>query len=141
VHGDWRIRPNLRAREFHIGSLASILIALALASCSTMATKSGEAEPTGSPPYELSVGGAVKPPVAIHRVEPEKPAGVAETGRVPVQSVVGLDGIPRNLVVLEAPHPKLAEVSVNAVKGWRFRPGTLHGKPVETLFIVRIAFH
>ena len=116
-------------------------LAVALGFCSTTGPTSGEVEPTGPPPYELIAGGAVKPPVAIHRVEPARPAGVAETGRVLVQSVVGLDGVPRNPVVLESPHPKLAEVSLEAVRGWRFKPGTLHGKPVETLFIVQIMFH
>jgi hypothetical protein len=49
--------------------------------------------------------------------------------------------VPRDIVVVEAPHPKLGEVSAEAVKGWRFKPGTLRGQDVETIFYIQITFH
>ena len=109
----------------------------ALAACTTAV----EPEPTGPPPYLTISGGAVKPPVAIERVIPERPAGVTETGRVLLMAVIGLDGIPRDIEVLEAPNPKLGEVSVEAAKKWKFKPGTLHGRDVETKFPISIMFH
>jgi TonB-like protein len=108
-------------------------------SCSS-AAKPDVIDPPG-PPYQVISGGPVQPPVALHRVEPSRPAGVTETGRVIVQTVIGLDGVPRDITVVEAPHPKLADVSAEAVKGWRFRPGTLRGKEVETIFYIQITFH
>jgi len=54
--------------------------------------------------------------------------------------VIGTDGTPREIVVLESPHPKLSEASVEAAKGWRFRPGTYRGEPVDTIFNIQITF-
>jgi TonB family protein len=80
-------------------------------------------------------------PVAIHRVEPEKPAGVAETGRVILEMVIGIDGSPRDIVVLQAPHPELGRVSVEAARDWKFRPAMCHGVPVATIFNIQVTFH
>ena len=79
-------------------------------------------------------------PVAIHRVEPERPAGVAETGRVILEMVIDADGVPRDIVVLESLHPKLSEVSVEAAKGWRFRPGTCSGTAIPVIFNIQMNF-
>lgn len=90
-------------------------------------------------PFEIE--GDVKVPVAIHRVEPDRPDGVTETGQVLMQTVIGLDGVARDIRIIRSPHPKLSDVSIEALKQWRFRPGTLHGRPVETIFYVQITFH
>src|SRR5947208_1687091 len=83
---------------------------------------------TATSPVNCAFSGPVRPgngvtvPVAIHRVEPERPAGVIETGRVLLEMVIDTDGVLRNIVVLESPHPKLSDVSVEAAKAWKFRP-------------------
>jgi Gram-negative bacterial tonB protein. len=55
--------------------------------------------------------------------------------------VIGADGAPRDIVVLEAPHPKLGEVSAEAARRWRFRPAVCGGSPVEVIFNIQITFH
>ncbi|MGZ8853822.1 MAG: energy transducer TonB [Thermoanaerobaculia bacterium] len=97
------------------------------------------ADPAG-PPYMVISGGPVSPPVALHRVIPKRPEGVTEKGQVLLKTIVGLDGIARNIEVVKTPHPALGEVSAEAVKHWRFTPGTLRGKPVETIFLILITF-
>ena len=85
-------------------------------------------------------GGPVKPPVAIHRVIPTRPEGITENGQVLLKTIVGLDGIPRDIEVVRTPHPALGAVSVNAAKQWRFEPGTLRGRSVETIFFIQMTF-
>ncbi len=85
-------------------------------------------------------GHGVTVPVAIHRVEPERPVGVFETGRVLLEMVIDTTGVPRDIVVLESPHPKLSEVSVEAAKAWRFRPGTCRGAPAPVVSNIQITF-
>lgn len=116
------------------------LVIAALLACSCASTPDNRAEPSGGPPYQVISGGPVKPPVALYRVIPDRPAGVDERGQVLLKTIIGLDGNAREITVIRAPHPKLGKVAVEAVKQWRFTPGTLHGKPVETIFLVQIIF-
>jgi TonB family protein len=118
-----------------IGFLVLPLIALFCASPQT-----GQ-HTSNCPTAPVRPGGDVSLPVAIHRVEPEKPAGVAETGRVILEMVIGTDGSPRDIVVLEAPHPELGRVSVEAARNWKFRPAMCHGAPVATIFNIQVTFH
>jgi TonB family protein len=55
--------------------------------------------------------------------------------------VIGTDGSTRDVVVLEAPHPELGRVSVEAARQWKFRPATCHGDPVAVIFNIQITFH
>ncbi|MGZ5447147.1 MAG: energy transducer TonB [Thermoanaerobaculia bacterium] len=71
---------------------------------------------------------------------PSRPDGVAETGEVLLTTIVGLDGVARDLEIVKTPHPAPGEVSVEAAKQWRFSPGTLRGRPVETIFFIQMRF-
>jgi hypothetical protein len=120
------------------------LTALLLSACARQGTVSSpisDPRPEVESSGPLEIKGDVKVPVAIHRVEPSRPLGITETGQVIMQTVIGLDGTAHDIHVIKTPHPKLSEVSIEALKGWRFRPGTLHGRPVETIFYVQITFH
>lgn len=85
-------------------------------------------------------GGPVKPPVALHRVIPQRPEGITAKGQVLLKTIVGLDGLARDIEVVKTPHPALGDVSAEAAKQWRFTPGTLRGKPVETIFFIQMTF-
>ena len=113
-----------------------IVLILAVIGCQS---SSVTADPPG-PPYQVISGGPVSPPVAIHRVIPERPEGITEKGEVLLKTIVGLDGIARDIEVIKAPHVVLGEVSAEAAKQWRFTPGTLRGKQVETIFFIQMKF-
>jgi TonB family protein len=115
--------------------LALSLLALFCASPQAIQTTSN------CPTEPVRPGGEVSLPVAIHRVEPEKPAGISETGKVILEMVIGTDGSPRDIVVLQAPHPELGRVSIAAARLWKFRPATCHGSPVATIFNIQVTFH
>ena len=90
------------------------------------------------------VGGEVKPPKIIHYVEPEFSPSSQDAyveGVVKISAVVNLDGTPSNLHVtsgLSADEDKLA---LEALKQWRFKPGTKAEKPVRVRINVEINFH
>jgi TonB family protein len=109
---------------------------LAVLACTTAAVRN-ETCPT----TPVRAGGDVSLPVAVHRVEPERPRGVSETGRVILELVVETDGTTRDIVVLQAPHPELGRVSAEAARDWKFRPALCRGTPVAVIFNIQVTFH
>lgn len=98
------------------------------------------AQPVG-PPYR--VGGDVKAPVVVSRVEPVYPeeAKKARTsGIVILEVLVSATGrITKTKVLKPLPHG-LAAAAEAAVMQWTLRPGTFNGVPVEVLFNLTVNF-
>jgi len=55
--------------------------------------------------------------------------------------VVGPDGRPRNIRVVRGLGMGLDEKAVEAVRQYKFKPGTLNGKPVKVDLYVDVNFH
>ena len=112
------------------------LLLLALAALSAFA----QSESTKPP---LRIGGDVKAPVVISRVEPIYPAearAARVTGVVIVEAVITADGDVRDVKVLKPLPFGLDQAAANAVKQWKFRPATRNGQPVDVIFNLTIAF-
>lgn len=95
------------------------------------------------PPYPLRVGGDVKAPVVIERVEPIYPADARAAriaGIVILEVIIDRNGYVKNPRVLKPLPFNLDQAAVDAVKQWRFRPGTLNGEPVDVIFNLTINF-
>lgn len=110
------------------------LLLLALAALPLFAQQSG-------PPYR--VGGDVKAPVVIKRVEPvytEEGKANGITGIVIVETVVDRNGDVTGVKVLKPLPFGLDQAAADAVKQWKFRPGTLNGEPVDVLFMLTVNF-
>jgi TonB family protein len=60
-------------------------------------------------------------------------------GRVVIQLDVGVDGFAHNLQVMRT-LGSLDERAMEAVRSWRFQPGTKDGRPVETSATVEVDF-
>ena len=89
------------------------------------------------------IGPGIAAPVITRAVPAVYPAGVSETD-VPhvcfVSAVVGADGVPKNLVLLN-PHSSIYDQpAMDAVKQSSFQAGTLDGNPVPVLIYVRVSF-
>jgi len=98
-----------------------------------------EPEPSGP----LRVGGDVKAPVATHRVDPNYTAAakkVKATGTVVVEAVIDKSGSVRDVRVVKGLGFGLSAEAEEAVKKWRFRPGTLNGQPVDVIFNLTVTF-
>jgi protein TonB len=101
----------------------------------------GQIGGTGDSP--VRVGGNVKAPVVVTRVDPIY-TDIAR--RASIQGVVILEAvIDRNGNVTEARILKglpmgLEQSALNAIRQWKFKPGTLNGQPVPVYYNLTINF-
>ena len=105
-------------------------------------------EPAPAPPPEkpegpLRVGGDVKAPVVQHRVDPVYPDMARKTrvaGIVIVEAIINKDGSVEQVKVIKGLPMGMSESAIEAVKQWKFKPGTLNGEPVEVIFNLTVNF-
>jgi protein TonB len=98
----------------------------------------------GNPAVYIPGRGGVTMPVPIHKVEPEYSDEARKAhamGVVLVAIEVGPDGKPTNIRVTRGFGMGLDEKATEAVRQWRFRPGTKDGKPVTVAAQIEVAFH
>jgi TonB family protein len=84
----------------------------------------------------LRVGGDVRAPTIVRRVEPKYPEypGSYRLGIVILEGVVTKDGDVRDLRVLKGPGNDYERAIVQAIEQWKFKPATLHGQPVDVIY-------
>jgi TonB family protein len=85
---------------------------------------------------------ADKAPEVIHRREPVRPGIIDSIGvaRVAIRVIIDVDGMVRQPVIVESPAPSASYAALEAVRQWRFRPGTSEGKPVPVIFNLTMTF-
>jgi TonB family protein len=89
------------------------------------------------------IGGAVKAPKLLEKVEPEysEVARAAKISGTEILSVqIGPDGLAHKIRVVRGLGLGLDENGVDAVSQWRFEPGTKDGQPVTVLATIEINF-
>jgi protein TonB len=102
------------------------------------------AEPPPPPPpvRPMRVGGDIKSPALLHRVEPDYP-GVAVsakiTGLVILEATVDETGAVIDVKVLRSIH-LLDSAAMKAVKQWRYEPLLLNGTPAPFILTVVLTF-
>lgn len=93
----------------------------------------------------VRIGGNVRAPRKTYDVKPIYPVSMREAGLegiVPIDAVIGRDGIVASVRVLTAQvHPDLAMAAVDAVRQWRFTPTLLNGTPVDVVMTVTVRFN
>jgi protein TonB len=100
---------------------------------------------TAPPPQAapLRVGGDVKAPVKISSVDPTYPE-VARKARIAgiviVECTINKNGDVTDVRVLKPLPFGLDQAAVDAVRRWKFRPGTLNGQPVDGLYNLTVNF-
>lgn len=88
-------------------------------------------------------GGNVKAPVLIYRVEPLYPElarKLRQEGLVTLAAIISADGTVEELRIIGSAFPLLDEAALAAVSRWRYRPGTLNGRPVRVILTVTASF-
>jgi TonB family protein len=87
------------------------------------------------PAPRIGLGGNVKPPTPITKVQPaypEKAKSEGVQGSVVLRAVIGIKGDLLSLRVVNSDvNPDLARAAVEAVNQWHYQPVLLNGKPVE----------
>jgi protein TonB len=99
--------------------------------------------PQEKPEGPLRVGGDVKAPVVQHRVDPTYPDMARKTrvaGVVIVEAIINKSGEVEQVKVLKGLPMGMSESAVEAVKQWKFKPGTLNGEPVDVIFNLTVTF-
>ena len=102
----------------------------------------GEPPPSPQRRTPARVGGDIKVPALIHRVEPEYPwiaIGGKITGTVILEATVNEAGEVTNVTVLRSV-PLLDKPSVAAVKQWRYEPLRLNGVASPFIATVTLTF-
>jgi TonB family protein len=80
-------------------------------------------------------------PVQIVIEEPAlSSAQQAEGGFVMISLTVGKDGVPTDLKIEQQSNPGLGRVCLAAAAKWRFKPGTIQGKPVRSRVSIPFKF-
>jgi TonB family protein len=96
------------------------------------------------PPGVHTVGGDVREPRLLKRVEPLYPpvAKAAKMqGPVYVQAIIARDGQVRDATVVGgAPFPVLREAALAAVRQWVYEPTVINGEPVEVQLSIQVNF-
>jgi protein TonB len=83
-----------------------------------------------------------EPPDLVMRVEPVYSRFAREArlqGTVQVSATIGLDGVPRSLSPVSG-NARLAEMAIQAVRQWRYKPAQLNGQPIEAQTIINMTF-
>ena len=91
------------------------------------------ADPCEKPPFRVS--NDLRTPRVLVKVEPDfSSCDQAET-TVFIETVIGVDGKPRNVRVLRSASECLDRMALEAVKQWTFCPAKRSGEPVEITMI------
>ena len=90
------------------------------------------------------VGGGVTAPRAIYSPEPEFSEEARKTkyqGTVVLGLIVGPDGKPRDIRIVQSLGMGLDEKAIEALRLWRFEPGRKAGVAVAVLVNIEVNFH
>lgn len=124
-----------------MGSLSESVDVSAEGSGKTATSTETAAQPK---PTRIRIGGNVEAARIITKVQPIYPEGARTAGiqgSVVLQAIVGKDGRPLQLQVLNSQiDPDLARAAVEAVSQWRYQPTLLNGEPVEVDTVVTVNF-
>jgi periplasmic protein TonB len=78
-----------------------------------------------------------------HRVEPnytDSARKAKTTGVVIVEAIIDKEGNVDKVHVIKGLGMGLSEAAAEAVKHWKFKPGTLNGEPVDVIFNLTVNF-
>jgi protein TonB len=96
-----------------------------------------------APRAPIRVGGSIKEPTLIHRVEPEYPALAVHSrmeGVVILEAIVDEEGRVESVRVLRSPGV-FDQAALKAVRQWRYSPVLLNGKPEKFILTVVVSFN
>jgi|GEM_PF-3083739 len=107
---------------------------------STETSKTAESYTLQNP---VQVAGDVTPPVLVKQVNPKYPRSLftkPKEGDVLLQCVIDTEGIPQLVHVIRSFDKKFDAAAVKAIQQYRFKPSTLHDKPVPVQLNITVVF-
>jgi TonB family protein len=107
-------------------------------------TKAVPVETTSGKPSRLAIGGSIQAAKLITKVQPSYPESAKSAGvqgTVVLHAVIGIDGKPLSLRVMNSQiDPDLARSAVEAVSQWRYTPTLLNGEAIEVDTTIMVNF-
>jgi protein TonB len=103
----------------------------------------GKPDPQPVDDEPIVVGGAVKKPEFLVKTQPrytELARRANLEGHVFLKAVIDEQGYVTDLQVLKALPMGLDKAAIDAVRTWRFKPATLHGRPVKVYYNLTVHF-
>ena len=103
-----------------------------------------EAPPPPPPPPQqpVRVGGQIRPPTQIKKVQPVYPQ-IAQSARVSgvviLEATIGVDGKVKDVKVLRS-IPLLDQAAIDAVRQWEYTPTMLNNVPTAVIMTVTVTF-
>jgi TonB family protein len=97
----------------------------------------------GNPAGVLHVGGDVKAPIVVTRVEPaytDEARKAHISGIVILEVLIDKNGDVREANVLKPLPFGLDQAAIDAIRQWKFRPATKNGEPVDVIFSLTVNF-
>jgi protein TonB len=94
------------------------------------------------PKAPIRVGGKVREPQAIHRVEPGYPPLARQThvqGAVLIDAILDENGNVVEMKIISG-HPLLIEAAMDAVRQWKYQPTYLNDQPVAVQMNITVTF-
>ena len=98
--------------------------------------------PPSAPRAPVRIGGEIKQPALVHRVDPVYPAVAISArleGAVILEAVVDREGHVESLRVLRS-QGVLDRAALEAVRQWRYSPVLLNGRPEKFILTVVVSF-
>jgi periplasmic protein TonB len=99
--------------------------------------------PPPAPKAPVRIGGQIRPPQLLKRLEPEYPAlavAAAIQGVVILEATVNEEGAVTDVKVLRSVHPLLDREADRVVRQWRYSPVVLNDIPVPFILTVTLSF-
>ncbi len=120
-----------------ISRLRLIIPGLALLSTAALVAHAAPLQTSGGATAETEKAKAAQPPrKVISRVNPVYPAALKEkkiAGLVQVAITVDASGAVTNAIARPDDNPELAKAAIDAIKQWRFEPGSGNVKMTHTI--------
>jgi TonB family protein len=123
-----------------LGALRAVPLLLLLCSGAS-GLQAQEAPPAAGPPYR--VGENVTRPEKLSGVNPvytEIARKAKVTGVVILEAIIDEQGDVTNVRVLKGLPMGLDQAALEAVRGWKFKPATLEGRPVSVYYTLTVTF-
>ncbi len=95
-----------------------------------------------APKAPVRVGGRIREPRIINRVEPTYPTLARQArmqGDVVIDAVIGVDGRVQEMKVVSG-HPLLVPAALEALSKWRYEPTYLNDEPIPVQLLVTLRF-
>jgi len=128
----------LQARGLLAETEKTLERALAMVQAARARAGAQAAPSTANANTPLRIGGEIKEPTLLKRVDPVYPAGTVPTGVTIAEIIVGADGRVTEARVLRSPGSAVDTAAIAALRQWVFQPTLLNGVPVPVIMTVTI---